>query len=111
MTAPVCQVPKSTPQVQPDTRTYPNIPIAHDLQSALSAIDAMRRILQMLLNMQTANNKATKPKVGSFAEISRKTEVVRIYNPSDHTQYVDVEHITELTMGDKTTGQSWTWRR
>lgn len=111
MSAPVCQVPAAQPETQPDPRQFPGIPLAYDLASALAAINAMRRIIQMLLNQIAINNAAKKPKLGNFTEVSRKTKVERIYNPDDNTQYVDVEHVTSVTMGDKATGQTWTWNR
>ena len=33
----------------------------------------------------------------------------RIYNPQDHTQYVDVQQITGLTFQDSLTGQRINW--
>lgn len=37
---------------------------------------------------------------GSHSEIARKTEVVRVRNPEDPEQYVDIERVRELTMRD-----------
>ena len=44
----------------------------------------------------------------SLIEQSRLTETVRVFNPEDETQYVDVERITALTTKNSKTGETLT---
>jgi hypothetical protein len=41
----------------------------------------------------------------SLRETSRETETVRVYNPDDEEQYVDVDRITSLTTKNDNTGE------
>lgn len=41
-------------------------------------------------------------------ELSRLTETVRVYNPDDAAQFVDVERITQITTLNQRTGESFT---
>ncbi len=61
---------------------------------------------------QTQNN-ANKPQgaKGRWTEISRQTATVRVTNPNDNTQYVDVLRINQLVFQDSVTGEVWTWNR
>jgi len=119
MSAPVCHVPPENANIpQPGTRTLPGIPQAHDLPSALAALGAIRHILQIITNQQTddngtqINNFQTKPdKSTTWVEDSRKTETVKVYNPDDRSQFIEVERINQLVMKDKNTGNKWTWNR
>lgn len=121
MSAPVCPDPRIfPPEQQPDTRQFPSIPPAHNLSSALAAINAMRQLLDYLLNRQPQNNngggntgQAKKGAQGKYSEVpgARKTQKVRVYNPNDKSQFVDVEQIVGLTMRDNKTGETWTWSR
>lgn len=119
MSAPVCHIaPENSRIPQPAVRGLPAIPIATDLQSALAAINAMRLIIQKITNQNQddngtqINNFQMKPdKSTTWAEDSRKTETVKVYNPDDHSQFIEVERINQLVMKDKTTGNKWTWNR
>jgi hypothetical protein len=44
-----------------------------------------------------------------FIEKVRTTEVVRIHNPEDESQWVDVRRITRLVLYNKQTGMEWVW--
>tara|TARA_R110000803_G_scaffold107227_2_gene175376 strand:- start:2749 stop:3042 length:294 start_codon:yes stop_codon:yes gene_type:complete len=44
----------------------------------------------------------------SLREQSRTTDTVRVYNPDDEEQYVDVQRITSLTTRNTSTGQTVT---
>ena|SRR5215467_7655656 len=50
-------------------------------------------------------------KLGRFIEQSRRTQKVRVTNPDDENQWVDVEVITSLIMKDTKTGETWEWKR
>lgn len=125
MGAPVCHISPDEPITQPTPRYLPSIPQATDLQSALAAINSMRQILLSLLGQIPQNNlqrnggsgtrttqqqSGKKPDAG-FREISRVVQTVRVYNPKDKSQYVDVERINRLVLRDPVTGASWVWSR
>jgi len=80
----------------------PSVPPATpDLQSLVHTVNILRTII---INMQNTRKAV-------WRETGRVTEMVRVFNPTDHTQYVDVERINRLTMADQVTGQVWEWNR
>jgi hypothetical protein len=78
----------------------------------------MRAVIQLLIGGQS--NQGAQGQQGApgktappirWKESKRTTEVVRVFNPNDHSQFVDVERINQLTMTDGVTGESWSWSR
>lgn len=116
--APICHIP---PQKITDAHgpiPLPSIPLATpNLASLVASVNALRQVVQYLAGQKTpapliTNNFTTKqPEKGRWNEVSRVTENVRVFNPSDKTQFVDVERINQLKMGDKVTGEQWIWNR
>ena len=110
---PVCNLNNRQNVVQPTAATLPQIPVVTDLQSAINASNVMRQILQALLNQfpGLANNVAalnpnnTPPGGGDafavgggdFKQQNVTTKKVRVTNPQDSSQYVDVEQVTGVT--------------
>ena len=92
--APVCPISRSEPVPGQPGPTIPGIPKATDLPSLLIAFNQLVQVINML----TPN----------FTEVSRNVQTVRVYNPNDKSQWVDVERITHLEMGNPI-GQTWTW--
>lgn len=117
--APVCHIPPVTTTQQPTPINVPSIPLAGPtLASLTGAVNAMRQTLLMLTGQSGANGAngqagkpAKKDPPERWTENARVTETVRIFNPDDHEQFVDVERINKLTMKDKVTGETWTWDR
>jgi len=122
--APVCHA--STDQVieQPPPVQFPSVPRAVDLQSALAAINALTRIVMMLAGQQpapwmqgpqgvrgAAGKNAPPGKKPRWAEVNRVMKKVKIENPSDSAQFVEIERIERLVMRDSVTGQTWDWKR
>ncbi len=99
---PVCHIPPVKPDtLQPKPHNMPSIPPAQpNLQSLTNTVNTMRTLLIQLLSRKAV-----------WVETGRVTELVRVFNPNDHTQYVDVERINQLVMADKVTGQVWEWNR
>lgn len=117
MAAPVCNNAPVASVNQPTPKTLPTVPEAKDLQSALAAINAMRRILQTIVS-QTPQHPGgisgfKMAKTQGFQEIKQRRvyKTVRVYNPQDHSQYVDVQQIVSMTMADPATGQIWYWQQ
>lgn len=94
--APVCPI--SRPQAFPPQPgiQLPFVPLANDLPSAIQAINALHTIIA-----------STGPASIRWLEKERVTQQVRITNPQDSSQYVDVLRITKLTMQDQITGDLW----
>lgn len=118
MVAPVCHIPPpNTATPQPTGTRLPSIPPATDLNSALRAISALRQAVQQLSNQITQNNgvlngfRQDRNQGATWVEERRVTETVRVTNPQDENQYVDVERINSLTMKSRDSGQTWQWKR
>lgn len=107
--------------------TLPSIPTAVDLPSALAAINALAMGFRLLTNQTKTAPRSMQPghgvtnsvksknpgtnKQGRWNESARTTQVVRVTNPEDATQFVDVKQINSLTMKDSQTGEQWQWKR
>ena len=124
--APVCNVNVPQPVVQPSPPALPAIPVATNLATAIQAINVMRQAINTMNNNIPPNNQNSQnptmngfttkqnqqqntPQKSGFVQVSVVKNTVRITNPDNPDQYVDVEQITGLTMQNSVTGQSWTW--
>ncbi len=98
---PVCNVQGFVKEPDQKLSAFQPIPKATDLQSALQAIQAI------------TNNFYTLMKSGNFTEVRnlRTFETVRIFNPDDTSQWVDVQQITGLTFRDPVTGRTIIWKQ
>jgi hypothetical protein len=57
------------------------------------------------------NNQALGQRKSALYQIERVTEQVRLTNPNDDTQWVDVVRINKLVMRNENTGELWVWER
>lgn len=71
--------------------------MANDLPSAIQAVNAL----------VTAYNAQASIR---WLEKYRITQPVRIFNPNDNSQWVDVMQIVKLVMEDQITGDLWAWQ-
>lgn len=112
---PVCHIPPVQPTTQPQPVNLPSIPPAQpNVQSLADTVNQMRQLLMYLAGQiakNASNGTGARSQVARWSEASRTTSNVRVYNPNDKTQYVDVEQINTLTMKDGITGDAWTWHR
>lgn len=93
--APVCPTSRSQAiPLQPPVKR-PGLARVYDLPSV---INTLNQIIYML-NGQPQN----------FQEVQRVTEVVRVFNPNDNSQWVDVERINFLRLNDQITGGQVVW--
>jgi hypothetical protein len=95
--APVCPVSRSQavanqPPIPPSV-----IPLANDLPSVIRAVN----MIITMYNLDTT--------IPNWQEISRTVTPVRIFNPNDSSQWVDVERIAQLTFQDQTTNGLFQW--
>ena len=128
---PVCHIPPTNQRANPQPKNIPGLPgpvqvtpgnIPGTLDQFAAMLNAMRMMLLQLAgqtpqkptdNGGTTNNVVPKKsdEKSRWAEESRTTEQVKVYNPDDKSQYITVERINKLTMKDAVTGQTWTWDR
>lgn len=116
MSAPVCNNAAPLPVQQPDPalKNLPSIPEATDLQSLITAVNVMRRMLNNMLNPGGVSGfRIQQHKQKGFKELRkyRVTKKTRVFNPNDHSQFVDVEQIVGMVMQDQSTGQVWQWQQ
>lgn len=114
MAAPVCHINQNEVIEQPDPKTLPSVPIANDLASALVAINALRQIVNSITNQQNQGGISgfkVKPqdRGKGYSEVHRVMQTVRVFNPQDKTQFVDVQQLKQLVMRDGTTGELWVY--
>lgn len=117
---PVCHIPpKVITTPQPAPLNLPSIPPAGPtLDSLMHTVNAMRQVIIILSGQRGAQGAqgaqgaaAKKTPPVRWSEAARTVETVRIFDPNDHTVFVDVERINNLTMKDGVTGEQWTWDR
>jgi hypothetical protein len=117
--APICYINPPAPTAEPLAPTIPAIPPATDLQSALAAIAALTQIVRALASQfpVTGGGRITDltvipaKKKNNFYEVVQKRTVkkVRVTNPNNPSQFVDVNQITGLTFENKLTKQQIDW--
>jgi hypothetical protein len=118
MGAPVCHDSRDQVIIQPPPKQHPAIPVATDLKSALAAISVLKQIVENLTQPHIDNggggqtiNTTPPVKQPRWTQATRTTEKVKITNPDDPSQYVEIERIKSLSMKDGITGDSWQWNR
>lgn len=120
--APICHDSRDEtfPVKQPSL--IPNIPPATDLPSALAAINALSNAIRIITGRQNARPPDPwTPQINNFTSTNssrwqeqrsdRVTKVVRVKNPQDESQFVDVEQINGLTFVDQKTQEKFSWKR
>jgi hypothetical protein len=95
--APVCPVSRSQAVANQPPTTPSAIPLANDLPSAIRAIN-------QIINIFNLN-----PLVPQWQEVQRTVTPVRIFNPNDNQQWVDVERIAQVTFQDQSTNGLFQW--
>jgi hypothetical protein len=117
--APICHIPPVTTTTQPGPVNLPSIPPAQpNLASLAATVNAMRQVIMILVGDQGAqgrpgaNGKDANAK-GQWSETKRVTQTVKVYQNNDPStgNFVEVQQINQLVMGNKATGQTWTWNR
>jgi hypothetical protein len=98
---PVCNVKGVVKFPDQKLNPFQAIPKATDLPSAIKAIQAI------------TNNFNTLAKFGNYVEYqpARTFEIVRVFNPTNTAQWVDVAQITGLLFVDPVSGRTITWRQ
>lgn len=119
--APVCHIAPVEVVTPHPPVNIPSIPPAGPtLPSIAASVNAMRQVI-MLISGQYGNQgprgapgaaaQSRKAPPARWTESVRVVETVRIFDPNDHSVFVDVERINSLGMKDKVTGEMWTWDR
>lgn len=109
----VCHIPPVTNTNQPNPTPLPSIPPAQpNLASLTATVNALRDAFQIYTGQQGQRGADGKQSPsGSWSQANVVTETVRIYNPDDKSQYVDVERINSLTWNNAATKQTITFKR
>ena len=131
---PVCHIPPGNTPANPQPQNLPGLPGPISPPTSTAAqqafnnqiaamLNAMRLMLLQLsgqlqrLNQDQfqgqTNNAMSRPQQGRWQEVSRQTETVKVYQNNDPTSpnWVEVERINQLKMGDSATKETWTWNR
>ena len=120
---PVCHIPPKTTINQPAPRPLPAIPPAQPtLQSLADTVNKMRQVILIITGQQGSQGRQGVPgpqgqpgttAKGTWSEKSRQEDTVKVYQNNDPNtgNYVEVKQINKLVMGNKDTGQEWTWDR
>lgn len=96
--APYCNVTVATPPGKPvSSKGLQQIPPTATQQQAYQIIN--NNFSQLIKGNYTENKSA------------RQTQIVRIFDPSDSSVYVDVSQIVNVQFVNQTTGQVINWRR
>ena len=93
--APVCPISRSQAVPAQPPRKRPGLPLVNDLPSV---INTLNQIIIMLNDLPD-----------QYVETKRVTETVRVYNPQDHEQWVDVERINYVQWDNLTPEGQITW--
>jgi hypothetical protein len=110
---PVCHLPPNTTASFPDPKDLPGVPPAQpNLASLTATVNALRQLVLILagLNGPPGSNGKSAPS-GSWTQKSIQTETVRIYQNNDPStgNFVDVQRVTQLVMGNSASKQTWTY--
>lgn len=121
MAAPICRIAPDTTVDQPDPVLLPTIPVpAPNWDAMMATVSALKHTVEQLAGQRPVQNGGSnksgnkgnkKNQTNRFNEINRVTTQVRVYNPNDKSQYVDIDQINQLTLQDKVTGETWGWNR
>lgn len=121
MAALICPTSRSQPVAgQPGLR-LPPVPLATDLLTSIAAVNQMAGLLPLLTTPApvnnvypprpfgngplTANNNGKGEPAQRWKEYSRATEIVRVTNPDNENNWVDLERITYISYRDLATGR------
>lgn len=132
-TAPVCPTSQSQPIPVQMGLLLPVPALATDLPSVIRAINQLTQMILAMLRIPVNNvyppqtgglglglrgppaggagasdSSGGKPPKLRWQEVSRTTERVRIHNPDDSSQYVDIDRISQVVFGN-TVGTILTW--
>lgn len=117
--APVCTVPTQAPTTQPLPTAMPAIPApTPSIAGLMASVTALKRAVETLSGQKgglsgfTTNPSSKKSNQdGRWKEVDRVKETVRVFNPNDSSQFVDVLRINKLVFQDTVTGETWIWNR
>lgn len=97
-TAPYCNVTVATPPAHPGSpKGIQHVPPNATLQQITNIVN--NNFQQLIKGNYTENRSA------------RQVQIVRIYDPADHSSYVDVRQVVAVQFVNNTTGQLINWKR
>jgi len=91
--------------------------------NVVAVVNALRDFVLASTNQSTSGANLPKTQVGgvstkkdnnqsNFIQTQQTVTPVKVYDPNDPTNqtYVTVQQVTNLTMTNKATGETWTWK-
>jgi hypothetical protein len=119
MTDPVCHIPPVTTINQPGPTALPTVPVAQpNIASLTTTVNTLRQLVIILAGQQgpagaQGNAGRAGDTAGSWTQTSIVKGTVRIWQNNDPStgNYVDVEQVNKLVMGNKSTKATWTYNR
>jgi hypothetical protein len=110
---PVCHIPPATSASLPGPKNLPNVPPAEpNIQSLVATVNALRQLVIILSGQQGSGGSiSSKAPSGSWSQKSIQTETVKVYQNNDPStgNFVEVQRVTQLVMGNNATQQTWTY--
>lgn len=118
----VCHIPGDVVTDQPGPQNLPGIPPPDaTIAGLLATVDALRRNMLIITGQQGVQGPRGQagprsPNTGAKGQWiedkgKRVMTKVKIYSKTDPTQFVEIEQVNSITMTNKDTKQTWTWRR
>ncbi len=102
--APQCDLTVAIPPGNPTKpKGFQKVPPTATLQQVINIVNNNFQRLSPISITQNGG--------GNWIELKRVTATVRVSNPQDDSQFVDIEQINQLVMVDRVTGATWVWNR
>lgn len=116
--APVCNIDAVVPAPTGITSPLAAIPVANG-NNTVQVLNALRQAIMNIYNQNSGSRSSSgsgaggtqNPALGKFQQTDIQTKLVKIYNPDDNTQWVQVRQVTAVTWTNHTTGQTITYNQ
>jgi hypothetical protein len=115
----VCHLPNGQALEMPTATQFPSIPTADpsDPASMGASLHALKHAVELLSGQRAppkqpgglGTQKKSPQARERFTEVSRTMKTERVFNPTDHSQFVDVQTVQHLILRDNLSGNLWTW--
>lgn len=113
---PVCHIPPKTVAVVKNPVPIPAVPppAKATLASLQYTVNQLREIINIITGQQGNNGSSgsiSSPAGGSFTQTSVQYKSVRVYQNNDvnSPNFVDVQYVSKLVMGNNSTKSTWTY--
>ena len=119
--APVCNIDAVVPSPTGITSPLAAIPVANG-NNTVQVLNALRQAIMNIYNQNSGSRSssgnngggsggAQNPALGKFMQTDIQTKLVKVYNPDDNTQWVQVRQVVSVTWTNAKTGQTITYNQ